>query len=82
MAHVTFIHGIGNKPPADQLLGIWERALAYDGGIDLGTKGITSQMVYWADVLYPEPAEAELEAAEEVPAGEQAEVDAERSGRQ
>jgi hypothetical protein len=75
MAHVTFIHGIGNKPPADQLLGIWERSLAYEGGTDLGTRGITSRMVYWADVLYPEPAEADLEAAEEVPTGEQAEVD-------
>ncbi len=75
MPHVTFIHGIGNKPPQDQLLGIWERALAYGDGLDLGTRGITSSMVYWADVMYAEPAEAEFEAAEEVPAAEQGEVD-------
>jgi hypothetical protein len=75
MPHVTFVHGIGNKPPADQLLGIWERSLAYDGGFDLGTRGVTSTMVYWADVMYPEPDEADFEGAEEVPAAEQAEVD-------
>jgi len=75
VAHVTFVHGIGNKPPEDELLGIWERALAYDDGLDLGTKGITATMVYWADVLYPEPDSGDFESAEEVPAAEQGEVD-------
>src|SRR5918992_685163 len=28
MAHVTFIHGISNKPPADDLLRIWRETLA------------------------------------------------------
>ena len=28
MPHVTFIHGIANKPPADDLLRIWREALA------------------------------------------------------
>jgi hypothetical protein len=46
-----------NKPPADELLNIWKRALAADGGINLSTRGITSSMVYWADVLYAKPAE-------------------------
>jgi hypothetical protein len=56
MAHVTFIHGIGRKPTADALLGIWRRSLAGGpGGIDLGAEGVSSSMVYWADVLYPEP---------------------------
>ena len=59
MPHVTFIHGIANKPPADELLEIWRRALADDGGINLSAKGITSSMVYWADVLYAKPAEEE-----------------------
>jgi hypothetical protein len=57
MAHVTFIHGIANKPKADELLTIWRRALG-EGGADplrLGTKGVTSNLVYWADVLYPAP---------------------------
>lgn len=64
---MTFIHGISNKPPPDELLYRWEEALAYDDGIDLGTRGITSEMVYWADVMYPEPAAEGLEAVGEVP---------------
>jgi hypothetical protein len=52
MAHITFIHGLSNKPEAETLHRIWRRALAKgDGGIDLGSEGVTSSMVYWADVL-------------------------------
>jgi hypothetical protein len=54
MAHVTFIHGIGNKPEAEELHRIWLRTLA-DGGLGLVDEGVTSSLVYWADVLYPEP---------------------------
>ncbi|MEY4352426.1 MAG: hypothetical protein RLZZ609_667 [Cyanobacteriota bacterium] len=57
MAHITFIHGTGNKPPKDVLLAGWERALAENDGIALATNGITSSMVYWADVLYGSPAQ-------------------------
>jgi hypothetical protein len=53
MPHVTFVHGIGNKPAADDLHRIWLKALA-DGGLDLADEGVTSRLVYWADVLYPE----------------------------
>jgi hypothetical protein len=72
MTHVTCIHGIGNKPPADALLEIWKGTLA-DHGLDLDDRGISSSMVYWADLLYPAPVEeAEYESAdaqlpEEVP---------------
>lgn len=62
MAHVTMIHGIGNKPPADRLLASWVDALAEDGeaaGVDLPTGGVSSSMVYWADVMYDEPGTAE-----------------------
>lgn len=59
MPHVTFIHGIANKPPADELIEIWRRALAQDDGINLAARGITSTMVYWADVLYANPAKEE-----------------------
>jgi hypothetical protein len=55
MAHVTFIHGIANKPAPDVLLKNWRQALAHDDGLALGTKGISSTMVYWADVLYEKP---------------------------
>lgn len=56
MPHVTFIHGIANKPPADDLLAIWRRALA-DGPqpLPLGDLGVTSSIVYWADLMYEKP---------------------------
>jgi hypothetical protein len=64
MPHVTFVHGIANKPPADQLLDVWRRGLAASDGIDLGAQGFTSSMVYWADVMYASPlAEAAVERA-------------------
>jgi hypothetical protein len=63
MAHVTFIHGISNKPAQDKLLRLWLRSLEEKDGLDLGTSGVTTSMVYWADVLYPEPlADAGLES--------------------
>jgi len=55
MAHITFIHGIANKPASDVLLRLWRQALARDEGLDLGAEGVTSSMVYWADVMYEEP---------------------------
>lgn len=55
MTHITFIHGIGNKPPAPDLLRSWLAALAADGGPDLSSSGITTTIVYWADVLYAKP---------------------------
>jgi len=56
MAHVTFIHGILNKPEPGQLLRNWRAALARAGTpFDLGAEGVTSEMVYWADVLYEAP---------------------------
>lgn len=55
MPHVTFVHGICNKPPEEELKGIWRRALAFDQGVDLDAEGITHSMIYWADVLYPQP---------------------------
>lgn len=54
MAHVTFIHGIANKPAEPELLRIWRDALV-DGSnpLPLGDHGVTSTMVYWADLMYP-----------------------------
>jgi len=70
MAHVTFVHGILNKAAPEELVQLWRRGLAEEDGFDLGTRGVTSSMVYWADVLYDKPlvesAHAEsLEAAAE-----------------
>lgn len=63
MSHVTFIHGIANKPPADALHDLWLRGLSL-GGLDLRGQGVSSTMVYWADVLYTTPRDP-LAAAEE-----------------
>jgi hypothetical protein len=55
MAHVTFIHGIANKPARDELLDLWRVALLDNGGVDLDEAGVSMSLVYWADMLYPEP---------------------------
>jgi predicted alpha/beta hydrolase family esterase len=73
MPHVTFIHGISNKPPKDKLLKLWRDALAREGGIDLGASGVSSTMVYWADVMYAAPQD-EQTAFESVAAGQSPDV--------
>jgi len=56
MAHVTFIHGIANKPPAADLLRIWRETLANAADpLPLGDLGVTSELVYWADLMYDKP---------------------------
>jgi len=59
MAHITFVHGIGNKPAPETLLAHWRTALLVDDGLDLDDLEVTSSMVYWADLLYENPAPAE-----------------------
>jgi hypothetical protein len=64
--HVTFIHGISNKPPAEDLLRIWRDTLAGAATpLPLGDLGVTSSIVYWADLLY-DPPDADLSAHEGV----------------
>ena len=66
MPHVTFIHGISNKPPAPDLLRIWRQTLAGAATpLPLGDLGITSALVYWADLLY-DPPDSDLAAHEGV----------------
>ena len=55
MPHVTFIHGISNKPSKPELQDIWVRSLASNEGLDLDAEGVTYSMVYWADVMYAKP---------------------------
>lgn len=66
MPHVTFIHGISNKPEETVLQRIWLDALANDNndsdGINLGANGVTTSMIYWADVLYSNPDEIVAES--------------------
>lgn len=77
MPHITFIHGILNKPPADALLNIWNQALMTgDDGVDLGANGVTTSMVYWADVLYAQPDQAAAhESTDAIPEGAATQID-------
>jgi hypothetical protein len=53
--NATFIHGLSNKPEHETLHDIWRRKLAAgNNGLSFGSKGVTTQMAYWVDVLYPE----------------------------
>jgi hypothetical protein len=70
MPHIVFIHGLSNKPEADYLYKLWKRKLAFNDGLDLDTNGVTSSMVYWADVLYPSP-DTDLAAYEAVKTAEE-----------
>ena len=55
MAHVTFIHGIGNKTPAETLRTSWLTSLADNDGPELDAEGVSSSMIYWADFMYEAP---------------------------
>jgi hypothetical protein len=56
MPHVTFIHGISNKPPESDLLRLWQNATSNAAEpLPLGDLGVTSSLVYWADLLYEAP---------------------------
>lgn len=55
MPHITFIHGISNKPAPQPLVDLWCRSLADATGLDLGAEGVSCSMVYWADVMYAAP---------------------------
>jgi hypothetical protein len=56
MAHVTFIHGIANKPAPAELLRIWRETLANAAEpLPLGDLGVSSELVYWADLMYDKP---------------------------
>jgi hypothetical protein len=57
--HVTFIHGLANKPAPNELRRIWLDALKVPmmdaSGFDLGAVGVTDSFVYWADLFYDSP---------------------------
>jgi len=55
MGHVTFIHGIGNKTPAETLRSSWLTSLADNDGLELDAEGVSSSMIYWADFMYAAP---------------------------
>jgi hypothetical protein len=58
MPHVTFVHGIANKPKAEKLLEIWLGAMENSANaLSLDAEGVTTSMVYWADLMYDKPIE-------------------------
>lgn len=46
MAHITFVHGIGNKPAPDDLVREWKIALSDNDGVNMDALGATTSMVY------------------------------------
>jgi hypothetical protein len=48
--HVTFMHGLANKPAPPELRRIWLEALRApvpgDGGFDLGAAGVSDSFIY------------------------------------
>ena len=58
MPHVTFVHGIANKPEREELIRAWSRFLAREDGLNLSGEGVTTSAVYWADVLHKSPIES------------------------
>ena len=76
MPHITFIHGIGNKPSETDLHSIWRHALGEGSDpLYLGDLGVTSSFVYWADLLYEKP-DDDLSAYEGLLENTQAAIDA------
>src|SRR6188768_464406 len=62
---ILYVHGIGNKPPADILKCQWDDALF---GFNLGER---SRLAYWVNrITYPEPSKATCkmsDATQDVP---------------
>ena len=60
--HVTFIHGLANKPPEADLRRLWLEALAFDqegnAGFKLDADGVRDGFVYWANLFYKTPLSA------------------------
>lgn len=53
---ILAIHGLGNKPPNELLTQWWEKSIIEGlNNIDRSFKRIPLEMVYWADILHPEP---------------------------
>jgi len=57
---IIAVHGLGNKPPPDELREGWLKAV-HEGLERFGKprKKIPFEMVYWADVSYPDPLDPE-----------------------
>jgi hypothetical protein len=60
--NVVYIHGAGNKPPADDLKRSWDRDLF---GRDMGQR---TRIAYYADLLYKHPGTVGLDACSDAEA--------------
>jgi len=63
---IIAIHGLGNKPPKDLLKNWWLKAI-HEGLDRIGKNRnkIPFEMVYWADVFYPDPMNPEIDNAKD-----------------
>lgn len=68
---IVYVHGIGNKPPAEILKCQWDNALF---GFNLGER---SRLAYWVNrIIYPEPSKATCNMADGVQDPAQADANA------
>lgn len=59
---IIAIHGLGNKPPKDLLAQWWVNSIEEGlAKVNKSFKKIPLEMVYWADILYPEPLDVQLQ---------------------
>jgi len=59
------IHGLGNKPPAETLEDWWKSAIIE--GLNVFTsfdKDLKFEMVYWADIMHPQPLDISIDDEE------------------
>ena len=82
---VVFIHGLAKKPPADKLLELWHWGISRDNprpdvfappnqGINLGTKGVPSELNYYADVFYGTDYDTDISSYYEAEGDAEAEI--------
>jgi hypothetical protein len=88
---VVFIHGLAKKPPADKLLELWHWGISRDNprpdvfappnqGINLGTKGVPSELNYYADVFYSTDYDTDISSYYEAEGDAEAEIAADNLG--
>ena len=61
------IHGLGNKPPKDTLEEWWKISIL-EGSRNFGSSlpDVNFEMVYWADILHPEPLDVNITDKENI----------------
>jgi hypothetical protein len=88
---VVFIHGLAKKPPSEKLLELWHWGIGRDNprpdvfappnkGLNLGAKGVVSELNYYADVFYGEDFDTDISSYYEAEGDAEAEMAADNLG--